>query len=66
MFGAGWAVAGTCPGPAAAMTFGGGLLGGIVMIGLATGTWLRGVQDSRRPTPQEAPAPSPVLQTQPG
>lgn len=67
LFGAGWAVAGTCPGPAAAMTFGGGILGSVVMLGLATGSWLRGIQDARQPSPAKSPEPSiPVLQAQPG
>ncbi len=34
LFGAGWAAAGTCPGPAIGMTVSGGLLGIIVMVGL--------------------------------
>ena len=41
LFGAGWATAGTCPGPALGMTLGGGLLGIFVMAGLASGIFLR-------------------------
>ena len=40
-FGTGWAVAGTCPGPALAMAAGGTFLGIFVIAGLATGVWLR-------------------------
>ncbi len=41
LFGAGWALAGTCPGPALAMTAGGSILGVVVMAGLAVGAILR-------------------------
>ena len=41
LFGADWATAGTCPGPALGMTAGGSVLGLIVMAGLATGIFLR-------------------------
>jgi uncharacterized membrane protein YedE/YeeE len=41
VFGAGWAVAGTCPGPALVMTVGGTLLGTVIMAGLAAGALLR-------------------------
>jgi uncharacterized membrane protein YedE/YeeE len=41
VFGAGWAVAGTCPGPALAMTAGGGLLGVAVIVGIVAGLFLR-------------------------
>ena len=41
LVGAGWATAGTCPGPALGMTLGGGMLGIFVMAGLATGIFLR-------------------------
>jgi uncharacterized membrane protein YedE/YeeE len=40
VFGSGWAVAGTCPGPAIAMTAGGSVLGLVVMAGLASGVFL--------------------------
>ena len=41
LFGAGWAAAGTCPGPAIGMTVGGGVLGIVVMAGLGLGIILR-------------------------
>jgi uncharacterized protein len=41
VFGAGWAVTGTCPAPALAMTAGGGVLGIFVIAGLFTGLMLR-------------------------
>ena len=41
VFGTGWAVAGTCPVPALAMTVGGTVLGAFVMAGLMTGIVLR-------------------------
>ncbi len=40
VFGSGWAIAGTCPGPALAMTAGGSVLGLVVMAGLASGVFL--------------------------
>lgn len=40
VFGTGWAIAGTCPGPALAMTASGSLLGLLVMAGLFTGLTL--------------------------
>jgi uncharacterized protein len=61
LFGGGWAVAGTCPGPAIAMTAGGGVLGIVVMAGLVSGLFLRDAVERRlgRPapiTPQQQPA----------
>jgi uncharacterized membrane protein YedE/YeeE len=48
LFGAGWAVAGTCPGPVAVM-IGQGRLGGIVVaIGLGAGVLLQGALKRRR------------------
>ncbi len=41
IFGAGWAAAGTCPGPAIGMAASGGLLGLVVMAGLGSGILLR-------------------------
>lgn len=41
VFGAGWALTGSCPGPVLAMTAGGNVLGGVAMLGLWTGTALR-------------------------
>jgi uncharacterized membrane protein YedE/YeeE len=40
-FGTGWAIAGTCPGPALAMTVSGHLLGAVVMAGLLAGILIR-------------------------
>ena len=40
-FGTGWAVAGTCPGPALAMVTGGTFLGLFVIAGFALGAWMR-------------------------
>ena len=40
-FGTGWAIAGTCPGPAMANTLGGHILGGAVVAGLFCGLLLR-------------------------
>ncbi len=59
LFGAGWSVAGTCPGPVAAM-IGQGRLGGLfVATGLVVGVVLRGSLERRRagPAPRyETPA----------
>ncbi len=41
VFGTGWAVAGTCPGPALVMTVGGGLLGIAVIAGIVVGLLIR-------------------------
>ena len=61
LFGAGWAVAGTCPGPAIGMAVGGGLLGIIVMAGLGSGIILRNlaagrISLGRHGTPHPAPS----------
>jgi uncharacterized membrane protein YedE/YeeE len=40
VFGSGWAIAGTCPGPAIAMTVAGNVLGLVVMAGLLSGIFL--------------------------
>ena len=45
LFGAGWAVAGTCPGPAIGMAVSGGLLGIVVMAGLGLGLILRNLTE---------------------
>lgn len=64
LFGAGWAVAGTCPGPAIGMTVGGGVLGIVVMAGLGSGILLRNVAAGRFSFPSDSaphqarPAPS--------
>lgn len=47
IFGTGWAVAGTCPAPALAMGASGGLLGLVVVGGLFTGLFARGVVEAR-------------------
>lgn len=41
VFGTGWAVAGTCPGPALAMVAGGAVPGLAVIVGIFTGLFLR-------------------------
>lgn len=62
IFGSGWAVAGTCPGPAIAMSVGGSVLGLVVMAGLASGVFLCDrvmvvlAKPSRRRVAAEAPA----------
>jgi uncharacterized membrane protein YedE/YeeE len=47
LFGAGWATAGTCPGPAIGMTVSGGVLGIVVMAGLGSGIILRNLAAGR-------------------
>ncbi len=59
LFGAGWAAAGTCPGPAIGMTVAGGVLGIVVMAGLGLGIILRNlaagrISIGRDPTPHPA------------
>jgi uncharacterized membrane protein YedE/YeeE len=56
IFGTGWAIAGTCPGPAVVMTAGGSVLGVFVMAGLLAGAALRDKVATRS---TEAPAPAP-------
>ena len=62
LFGAGWAAAGTCPGPAIGMTVGGGLLGIVVMAGLGSGIILRNLAAGRvffrRDPPPLSPRPA--------
>ena len=62
LFGAGWAAAGTCPGPALGMAASGGLLGLIVMAGLGSGIILRNLAAGniffRRDTPLHPPQPA--------
>jgi len=58
LFGAGWSVAGTCPGPVAAMIGEGRLVGLVVAAGVTTGVVLHGVVERRRasaPIPSELP-----------
>jgi len=50
LFGAGWAVAGTCPGPVAVMIGEGRLAGLVVAAGLAAGVALQGALGRRRTT----------------
>ena len=54
VFGTGWAVAGTCPVPALAMTAGGSLLGAFVAAGLFGGIALRDRMDRNAETPPPA------------
>jgi len=48
VFGAGWAITGSCPGPAIAATASGGLLGAAVMAGLFTGISLYEARATQR------------------
>ena len=48
VFGAGWALTGSCPGPALASVAGGNIVGVWVMAGLFTGIWLYETLASRR------------------
>ncbi len=60
MFGVGWAVAGTCPGPAIGMVAGGGFLGLVVMAGLGSGILLRNLAAGRISLGRDAtPQPNP-------
>jgi uncharacterized protein len=45
VFGAGFGLVGTCPGTAVAMVATGGLGGLLVVVGMVTGLWLRGVTE---------------------
>jgi len=65
VFGTGWAVAGTCPGPALAMPAAGGILGVFVMAGLFVGAVLRDAVDARRSTRQAAAAESRLVAASP-
>lgn len=47
MFGAGWAISGTCPGTAIAQLGEGTLAGGITILGIALGAYLRAALDRR-------------------
>ena len=53
IFGAGFALTGTCPGGVVAMVATGGLGGMLVLAGLVTGLWLRGATE--RPAPGQHP-----------
>jgi uncharacterized membrane protein YedE/YeeE len=60
LFALGWTIAGTCPGPVAAMVGAGGLAGLPVMIGLIAGVTLHRVVVKRTnaKTPMATPAPA--------
>jgi uncharacterized membrane protein YedE/YeeE len=59
IFGAGWSVAGTCPGPVAAMLGEGRIAGVFVVLGLVGGALLQAVVSKRgaatSPAPRDAP-----------
>jgi uncharacterized membrane protein YedE/YeeE len=61
MFGAGWSVACTCPGPVAAMIGQGQVMGLIVGAGLISGIALKHRLDARRANARPAPFPAPGL-----
>lgn len=48
LFGAGWGLAGACPGTALAMLGQGKLSAGVTVLGILFGTWLYGVMDDRK------------------
>lgn len=51
LFGAGWGLAGACPGTALAMLGQGKFSAGVTVLGILAGTWLHGIlQDRGRPT----------------
>ena len=64
LFGMGWAVAGTCPGPALAMIGAGRLMGVVVVAGIFAGITLRdavaarGARAERAAAPETAPLPA--------
>jgi uncharacterized membrane protein YedE/YeeE len=58
VFGTGWAVAGTCPGPAVAMVGTGHVLGLVVMAGLFGGIALRDAAVARAAARAGSPAPA--------
>ncbi|MBI3970485.1 MAG: YeeE/YedE family protein [Chloroflexi bacterium] len=60
LFGTGWAVTGTCPGPAIAMTVGGNVLGIFVMAGLTTGLFLRDAIAARSSVRAAIDQPAPI------
>lgn len=53
VFGAGFGLVGTCPGTAVAMVATGGLGGLLVLAGLVTGLWLRGVTERETASAQQ-------------
>lgn len=64
VFGTGWAVAGTCPGPALAMVAGGSLPGAVVVAGIFSGLVLRDrvarLQAHRAAAAETSPTPANV------
>jgi uncharacterized membrane protein YedE/YeeE len=60
VFGTGWAVAGTCPGPALVMAASGNVLGVFVMAGLVVGLLLRDSFERRSPEPASSASLTPV------
>jgi hypothetical protein len=60
LFGAGWALTGTCPGTALAQLGEGTMGGGITILGILAGAYLRSLVDRRRslapPSPRNAEA----------
>jgi len=56
LFGIGWTVAGTCPGPVAAMIGEGGLVGVPVAVGLLAGVTLQGMLAARKSVEAHTPA----------
>jgi uncharacterized membrane protein YedE/YeeE len=60
VFGAGWAVTGTCPGTALAMAGGGGVLGLCVMAGLVAGIAAREAAPARASVAAPAAAARPI------
>ena len=61
VFGAGWALTGSCPGPALASVAGGNIVGIWVMAGLFSGIWLYETLAARRGL--TASSPSAMLET---
>jgi uncharacterized protein len=58
LFGIGWTVAGTCPGPVAAMIGEGRLVGVPVAVGLLAGVTLQGMLAARKSVEAHTPAPA--------
>jgi uncharacterized protein len=60
LFGIGWTVAGTCPGPVAAMIREGRLAGVPVAVGLLAGVAVQGMLAARKSVEAHTPAPAAV------
>ena len=58
LFGAGWGLAGACPGTALAMLGEGKLMAGFAIVGILIGTWLYGWQQSRSTAQPPGAVPS--------